>query len=654
MFLPLAPRGVHVLGVLAEMAAPQSSRERLHRLAESWESERLATRRQARALREALSFEQRVERGLALDGLRYENSEGAGAGRFQIWFRLEHAGLLENAKLRVGDPIVLWATASSQRQTGVVGRRGQTRLSIIVNSNDDAWLEQGPIRLDIEASEITFDRGAAAITEFLDSKELKPLRELCFGEALPTFGAEEALEYRDQSLDESQRQAVALALRAHRVALIHGPPGTGKTRTLVEVIRQQLLRRRSVLVTAASNTAVDHLTRQLIAVGVKPLRLGHPARTAEDLRPCTAEVMMEAAEEYKLAKKWQTQARALRDKVRTQPTRAARAAKSAQGDRDALQRASKLDADARRALKEARSSVLRRCRVVCTTAAGADANLLGHGRYDVVVLDEATQAPDPIALAALQRSTLAILAGDPCQLSPTVIDPDAARAGLASTLFERASSRWPAEATHLLRVQYRMHEGLMRFPSISMYQGRLVADPSAASRRLEDLPGVTRDPSRASPWVFVDTTGAGSEELIDEESLSTSNELHAGLAAVEVERLLARGLAAQDIAAITPYGAQVRLLRRLLADAVRAGLEIGTVDGFQGREKEAVVVDLVRSNSTGNLGFLKDVRRTNVALTRAKRSLIVIGNGQTLATHDYYRALLDAAQQAGVLQRYRG
>lgn len=621
-----------------------NSERELQRLVDLWQQEKLAVRRQTRELRDALPFKQRVERGLALKNLRYENTEAGGGQHLYLWFELERPGALEGAQIHVGDPVVLWTSEQQQRQTGVVGRRGQTRVSIVVDHDYARFVEQGGIHLDLEADETTFERGEAALKRFLSDKKLAPLRELLFGEAEPSFGPRPEVALKDQRLNPTQRAAVSLALAAEQVALIHGPPGTGKTRTLVEVVRQHLGLGRSILVTAASNTAVDHLTRQLLAQGVKPLRLGHPTRVAEDLRPRTLETQMQTTEEYQLARQWQNEARLLREKFHKDQARSGRGAQS----RDWMIRANRLNADARRSLKEARAKVLRRARVVCTTAAGADSQLLGSEPYDVVVLDEATQAPDPVALAALCRGKRAVLAGDPCQLPPTIVDPDAARGGLSSTLFERASRRWSSEATHLLTVQYRMHAVLMKFPSESMYQGRLEADPSVADRTLEALPGVVPDPARQTPWTLVDTSGTGWDEAVEPESLSTFNAEHAERTAQEVRRLLTRGVPARDMAAITPYGAQVRLLRRLLADAVSAGLEIGTVDGFQGREKEAIVVDLVRSNAEGALGFLNDTRRTNVALTRAKCCLVVVCDGSTLAKHPYYQALLARAEADGV------
>ena len=613
-------------------------------LAQLWHQERLAVRRQTQELRDALAFPERVKRGLALKNLRYEDTDGAGGQHAELWFQLDRPGAQGSTQIRAGDPVVLWSAEQAARQLGVVGRTEANRLSVVVDHGYAGFVEEGPVQLDLEADETTFDRGQAAVERFLNDAKLVELRELFFGDREPSFGPRPEFQVKDERLNHTQRAAVGLALAAEQVALIHGPPGTGKTRTLVEVVRQHLMLGNRVLVTAASNTAVDHLTRQLLALGVKPIRLGHPTRVAEDLRPRTLEALMQATDEYRLARQWQQEARALHDRHHKQKARAGRtSAKS-----DWWIRANRLNADARKSLKEARAKVLRRTRVVCTTAAGADSKLLGNDLYDVVILDEATQAPDPIALSALQRGKRAVLAGDPCQLPPTVVDVEASRAGLGSTLFERASRRWSPEATYLLTVQYRMHALLMSFPSESMYQGRLEADPSVSTRTLEELPGVIADPERSAPWTLVDTSGTGWDEAVETESQSTYNRELAARTAAEVRRLLARGVSAADVAAITPYAAQVRLLKTLLADVVAQGLEVGSVDGFQGREKEAVVVDLVRSNSEGSLGFLNDIRRTNVALTRAKRCLVVVCDGSTLAQHPYYRALVEAAEAAGV------
>jgi predicted DNA helicase len=281
--------------------------------------------------------------------------------------------------------------------------------------------------------------------------------------------------------------------------------------------------------------------------------------------------------------------------------------------------------------------------VICATAAGADAAILADEAFDLVVLDEATQSVDPISLCALLRAPRAVLAGDPCQLPPTVIARDAAP--LARTIFEDIATRAPTAVRMLVR-QHRMHESIMAFPSASMYGGQLIAAPAVAGHRLEDL-GVAPDPLRDAPWIFIDTAGKGWTDEHGVDDPSTRNPAAAARVAAEARRLLGRGLSAADVAVITPYDAQARLLHDLLAAERDAGLEIGTVDGFQGREKEAILVDLVRSNERGELGFLADTRRMNVALTRARRFLLVVGDSATLGAHPYYAAFLVAAETAG-------
>jgi predicted DNA helicase len=266
--------------------------------------------------------------------------------------------------------------------------------------------------------------------------------------------------------------------------------------------------------------------------------------------------------------------------------------------------------------------------------------------FDRVVLDEATQAVDPIALAALARGARAVLAGDPQQLPPTILDPESARSGLGITLFERLARRAGADVLRMLEVQYRMHTALMRFPSDSMYAGKLRAAPAVEARAF-DPEQVRADDLRPGPLHFIDCSGKGFVERREGDDPSTSNPGQAERTAREVQRLLSRGLPADQLAVITPYLAQARRLRELLRTAVEAGLEIGTVDGFQGREKEAVIVDLVRSNDDGEVGFLADTRRMNVAITRARSLLLVIGDSATLAHHPYYRAFMEAAERAG-------
>lgn len=617
--------------------------EALETLRALWDRERAAHRRRHAEERAQLSLAERVRRGLALKDLEVVDTDAAPGGRATLWIQPRGDVDLEMSRIGPGEPVLLWwdDPADEDAVRGVVSRRLRDRLAVMVDAVPERADE--PFRLDAEAPEATFDRGARALARWagLEKRDPRlPLREALLASAPPAFGPAPDVRFFDDALNEPQREAVRRALAAETVSLIHGPPGTGKTRCLTEVVRQAVARGERVLVTAASNLAVDNLAERLAEHGAPVLRLGHPARVSPAVEAHTLDAMLEKTPEHKLARQWTRDAAALRRKARA---RFGRGQIGYRERREAFAEAGRLMRDARAQLRSAEDLLLARHAIVCATAAGADAALLRKTSFDRVVLDEATQATDPIALVALSRAPKVTMAGDPRQLPPTVIDPDAERAGLGTTFFERLAE---AGATTLLEVQHRMHEALMRFPSERLYGGRLRAHPSVAAHRLADL-GVTDDPLRPGPLVFIDTAGKGWTERRTEDDPSTDNPGQAERVIAEARRLLSRGLPDADLAIITPYLAQARRLREGLAVRLAAGLEIGTVDGFQGREKEAVIVDLVRSNEDGEIGFLADVRRMNVALTRAKRLLLVVGDSATLARHPFYEAFMAHVEAHG-------
>jgi len=620
-------------------------------LAELWRLERETARREQRRLRQALDLRERVERGLALKGLVLDDTDATAGGRVLLWLKLEPNSTLEGSRIGSGDPVLLWAGAPEGEQTeqGVVARVEKRRVAVAVEPEYGDFIEHASLNLEREAPEATFVRGEQAIARLRSAargSELERLRETLLGDrALETSTiALTDEDFVDRELDATQRAAVRHALRAKDVALIHGPPGTGKTRTLVEVVRQSLRRGERVLVSAASNAAVDNLGERLSELGVPVLRLGHPARVSPALESRTLDALVEDSAARARARRFVAEANEMRRRVERRRARERLGFREA---RELMREARALMRDARRTLDAERSAQLERARVVCATAAGVEVAALEGRLFDLVVLDEATQAVDPLALAALSRGKRAVLAGDPRQLPPTVLDPDAAQRGLGRTLFERLLERHGQMALAMLQVQYRMHAELMRFPSHSMYDGKLIAADQVARRMLEELPGVRADTLRPGPWHFIDTSGKGFVEQRSEDDPSTCNPAQAERTARDVRRLLSRGLAPTDLAVITPYLAQARLLREALRDAIDAGLECGTVDAFQGREKQAVVVDLVRSNDDGQVGFLADTRRMNVALTRAMRFLLVIGDAATLQRHPYYQSFMDAAEAGG-------
>jgi ATP-dependent RNA/DNA helicase IGHMBP2 len=273
--------------------------------------------------------------------------------------------------------------------------------------------------------------------------------------------------------------------------------------------------------------------------------------------------------------------------------------------------------------------------------------LLGARRFDLGVIDEACQSTEPGCWIPLLRSDRVILAGDHCQLPPTVVSSEAAAEGFGVSLFERLMTQHGPAIARQLTVQYRMHQAIMDFPSREFYGATLQADPTVCGHLLADLPGVTATPSTQSPVEFIDTAGASFDEEVEPDGESRRNQQEAALVCRKVQGLLDGGVAAGDIAVIAPYAAQVRLLREQLS---APGLEIDSVDGFQGREKEAVVISLVRSNPQGEIGFLQDVRRMNVALTRARRKLLVIGDSATLSGHPFYRRMIEYFDALGVYQ----
>lgn len=626
-----------------------------------WRREREAARLRAAETRRGLTLQERVSRGLALADLQVTDVEPAPGGRLLLWIaprRVSHAtgrapADPDDLRIGQGDPVRLWFHEPDEPTAlrGVVARRAGLKLAVMVDLDAGDHLdrlEEGGFRLDVDAPEVTFDRGDRALARFAQARpgtETHFMAEVLYGRRAPRFGGNGlgATPLYDAGLNAPQRVAVELALRAEDAALVHGPPGTGKTRTLVEIVRHAVARGERVLATAASNGAVDNLGLRLVQAGVQVVRLGHPARVAAALEAVTLEARLQHTEAYQLARRWNADATALRRRV---SSRTERGASDREERRLAYQEARRLQQDARRHLEAAQQSLLDRAQVVLATAAGAEATVLGERLFDLVVVDEATQSPDPITLVALQRSRRTVLAGDPCQLPPTVLDVEAAREGLSRTLFERIAEARP-EAVALLRVQHRMCVELMRFPSESMYGGALEAAPEVAGRRLVDRPDVALDPLRPDPLVFLDTAGKGWAEARTDDDPSTCNPAQAARTVHEVHRLLARGVPPSEIAVITPYESQARRLREGLREARQAGLEVGTVDAFQGREKDAVVVDLVRSNEHGDLGFLHDVRRMNVALTRARRYLLVVGDSATLGDDPYYRRFMEHAEACG-------
>ena len=282
--------------------------------------------------------------------------------------------------------------------------------------------------------------------------------------------------------------------------------------------------------------------------------------------------------------------------------------------------------------------------IVCATLTGLNEDLLGDRQFDLAVIDEAAQSTEPPCWIPVLRSRRLVLAGDHCQLPPTLISSEAKRQGFGVSLMEKLVKRHGETIARRLTTQYRMHEQIMQFSSDEFYEGTLVAAKSVRGHCLKDLPDVADIPLTQTSLQFYDTAGSHCEEQGESEGSSHENPGEADFVVWQVNELLSAGVLPTEIAVITPYSAQVRRIRGLIPDTA---IEVDSVDGFQGREKEAIVISLVRSNPKGELGFLTDTRRMNVALTRARRKLIVFGDSATLGNHEFYLRLLEYFERAG-------
>ena len=442
-------------------------------------------------------------------------------------------------------------------------------------------------------------------------------------------------------LNKTQEEAVNKVLRAKDVAIVHGPPGTGKTTTLVEAIHETLHRETQVLVCAQSNMAVDWISEKLVDRGIPVLRIGNPMRVNDKMLSFTYERRFEDHPDYPTL--W-----AIRKAIRELRTNHKR------GDEKYHQKMDRLKSRATELEIRINAELFDAARVIACTLVGSAHRLLDGHRFGTVFIDEAAQALEAATWIPIRRCSRVVLAGDHCQLPPTVKCFEALKGGLGKTLMERIVENKP-EAVTLLRVQYRMNEEIMRFSSDWFYGGNVEAAPEVKYRSILDLD---------VPIEWIDTGGVKREEengIVYGESMRNSSRLNESEAELTLQvlqsyferigktRILNEHL---DVGIISPYRAQVQLLRQRVKKheyfkPFRSVISVNTVDGFQGQERDIIVISLVRSNDEGQIGFLRDLRRMNVAITRARMKLIIIGDTATLTSHPFYRKLKLFVEQNG-------
>ncbi|KAF2005554.1 P-loop containing nucleoside triphosphate hydrolase protein [Amniculicola lignicola CBS 123094] len=637
--------------------------------------------------------------GLAILNLNIASIRTGLGGKTVLELALDPAVVTKGEKadipehgIRVGDIVAVQEQPSgSAKKTekrdlakkgveGVVLRVRRENVEIVLDKEDAEVPGGGKLWIVKLANDVTYKRMNQTMTRLqkFSEQEHTPFMHVLFGQASPSplpsdlndpSNPLHKLEWNDPSLNDSQKEAIRFALASREIALIHGPPGTGKTHTLIELIRQMLKQNLRLLVCGPSNISVDNIVERLAAYKVPMIRLGHPARLLPSVLNHSLDVLTRTSEAAALVQDIRKEMDDKQSSIRK--TRNAKERRGIYGELKELRK------EFRERERGCVDNLVKGSKVVLATLHGAGGFHLKNQEFDVVIVDEASQALEAqcwVPLLWVKASKL-VLAGDHLQLPPTIksLNSSATKAikketrnrnaemgkskdthttlniptTLETTLFDRLLALHGPSIKRMLTTQYRMHNLIMQFPSTELYDSKLIAAPSVAARLLTDLPYETKETEDTrEPLVFWDTQGGDFGEKVEDEDEglgkgkgkagllgdSKSNEAEAALVKMHVGKLVAAGVRPEDIAVVTPYNAQLAILSAPLKEAF-PGIELGSVDGFQGREKEAVVVSLVRSNAQHEVGFLGEKRRLNVAMTRPKRHLCIIGDSETVGRY---------------------
>lgn len=570
-----------------------------------------------------------------------------------------------DTEISVGD-MVLVSSEDPLRSdlTGTVTEKGTRFVKVAFDKRVPRWAIKKKVRLDLYANDITFRRmednlkhlslkGKNALEYILKDRNPRKNRPAPY------------ISYIDENLNSSQKSAIEDALSCENFFLIHGPFGTGKTRTLVELISQETRQNHKVLATAESNAAVDNILERLMENKKLNLtRLGHPQRVSKHNITQTLAYKVENHELNKKIKKINKKINNLieKRKVHTKPTPQYR---RGYGDYDILHMASKgkggrgissgkmksmakwieinqeIDEahdEIKRIENKMIKDIIETSDVILATNSSAALESIERVKFDVAIIDEASQATIPSVLIPIAKAHRFILAGDHKQLPPTIISD---RAGaLSKTLFEELIMMYPFKS-QLLNIQYRMNSLLMKFPNEEFYNKSLKSDSSVDEININDI---VKSDQNEEVLLFIDTSDVDLEgETHLKDSKSIINNFEAEISSKIAQDYLTIGVNQEDIGIISPYADQVKIIQDMTP------VEVKTVDGFQGREKEIIIISTVRSNENGNIGFLRDLRRLNVAITRAKRKLIIIGNKNTLKVDPTYERLINFCEKNDLL-----
>ena len=548
-----------------------------------------------------------------------------------------------------GKNVTLFSNKQSdelQELTGTIKQSNKNKMKLIMHTDElPDWCYDGKLGVNIQFDDNSYIEMQKALDEVIGAKHnrVAELREIIEGNEPPTFEKVDDAIVIPQ-LNFSQNRAVRHILSANDMAVVHGPPGTGKTTTIVQAIRLVLQTEKQVLVCAPTNTAVDLLTEKLIEQGINVLRVGHPARVSEDLLKSTIDGQIQMHENYKDIKSLRRNAE--------EYFKMASKYKRAMGRDDYKQR-TLYYTEARNCIKESRlledyivNSLFENSQVICCTPVTSNNKTLAKKRFNTLFFDEASQALEAISWIPLLKCNRVIFSGDHFQLPPVVKSAKAKQEGLDKTMLDRCT-KIDAIST-LLNRQYRMHQHIMQFSNAYFYNNELEADATVKDTLLslnEDIDILH------IPVELIDTAGCSFDEVQNPETLSLSNKGEADLVFKHLELLLqqyqhAGETTKLDIGIISPYKEQRELLKESLqnfdySEYLVNELDVKTIDGFQGEERDVIYISLVRSNPNSEIGFLSDIRRMNVALTRAKKKLVVIMDTATIGNHPFYKKFIE-------------
>jgi|1048.fasta_scaffold00140_6 ATP-dependent RNA/DNA helicase IGHMBP2 len=572
------------------------------------------------------------------------------------------------------------AHVNAPEKTGVINFVERNKMKIVLNSKEvPDWIEFGLLGVDMLFDDRTYREMETALSKVLSAKgdRLSEFRRLL---TEPKPSDQEILhlsidaETKPDHLNASQQTAVEAILANKDIVIIHGPPGTGKTTTVVAAITQLAQRENTILVTAPSNTAADLLTERIAEKGLQVVRIGNISRVDDAVIEHTLEALLSNHPESKNIRKVKLQAAEYRRQ--SQRFKRTFGAEERRERNQLKEQAKELDAWAQTLEDRLVDEILSGANAIVSTLVGAANPILNRYKFRTCIIDEAAQALEPACWIPIAKCSRLVLAGDPFQLPPTVKSRDAAKGGLAHTLIERAITLLPTRV-YLLQTQYRMNQAIMNFSNQWFYDGQLSAASFVGDRRLLALDDKGETLTVFDPVVFVDTAGCGFEEKLitasNSRSQSRFNQEEALLLRehlLQLTRTFEHTGNFPDIGILSPYREQINFLEETLrTDPIlgemllrtptnnyptyrkkHATISVNTIDGFQGQERDVIYISLVRSNTKNEIGFLSDYRRMNVAMTRARKLLVIIGDSSTIGNNKFYQALLEYCEKNGRYQ----